>query len=98
MLDCEVKVMNWGYWGSLGVVSDPSYRKRMEASGIGSIEPDEAMEALEVLLSEPFSQAAFIKGRSARLSRADGSRCNIGCIRPEAFIYGKRQAAKSGSE
>lgn len=53
--------MNWGYWGSLGVVSDPSYRKRMEASGIGSIEPDEAMEALEVLLSEPFSQAAFIK-------------------------------------
>ncbi|MGX4256842.1 SDR family NAD(P)-dependent oxidoreductase [Bacillus sp. YH3-2-B2] len=61
LLDCEVKVMNWGYWGSLGVVSDPSYRKRMEASGIGSIEPDEAMEALEVLLSEPFSQAAFIK-------------------------------------
>ncbi|MBL3615167.1 SDR family NAD(P)-dependent oxidoreductase, partial [Bacillus sp. RHFS18] len=61
LLDCEVKVMNWGYWGSLGVVSDPSYRKRMEASGIGSIEPDEAMEALEVLLSEPFSQAVFIK-------------------------------------
>jgi hypothetical protein len=26
----------------------------MEASGIGSIEPDEAMEALEVLLSRSF--------------------------------------------
>lgn len=36
----------WGYWGSVGIVTDAFYRKRMESLGFGSIEPDEAMEAL----------------------------------------------------
>jgi len=31
----EVKVMNWGYWGSVGAVSGAEYRKRMEEAGVG---------------------------------------------------------------
>ena len=55
---CPVKVMNWGYWGSVGIVSGDEYRTRMARLGVGSIEPEAGMEALETLLSGPFRQLA----------------------------------------
>ncbi|NQF13850.1 SDR family NAD(P)-dependent oxidoreductase [Brevibacillus sp. HB1.3] len=58
---CAVKVMNWGYWGSVGIVASKDYQARMEQIGIGSIEPSEGMEALEVLLSGPMNQVALMK-------------------------------------
>ncbi|MEX3613485.1 MAG: SDR family NAD(P)-dependent oxidoreductase, partial [Burkholderia gladioli] len=60
-----VKVMNWGYWGSVGVVADARYQERMSRAGIGSIEAEEAMAALERLLGGPDAQLGLIK-----LSRA----------------------------
>ena len=58
---CAVKVMNWGYWGSVGIVKDSSYRERMAKAGIGSIEPEEGMEALERLLRGSPNQMALVK-------------------------------------
>ena len=60
-LDCPVKVMNWGYWGTVGVVASEAYRARMAQLGIGSIEVEEAMAALEMLLGGPQDQLAFVK-------------------------------------
>ncbi|MBV9225433.1 MAG: SDR family NAD(P)-dependent oxidoreductase, partial [Acidobacteriaceae bacterium] len=60
-LPCPVKVMNWGYWGSVGVVATEAYRKRMTLAGLGSIEPAEGMAALEKLLAGPLDQVALIK-------------------------------------
>ena len=60
-LACAVKVMNWGYWGSVGVVADPAYRARMSAQGLGSIEPPEGMAALDRLLASPLAQLGLIK-------------------------------------
>ncbi|WP_063094831.1 SDR family NAD(P)-dependent oxidoreductase [Bacillus amyloliquefaciens] len=56
-----VKVVNWGFWGSVGVVASEQYRKRMERNGIASIEAPEAMKTLETLLSGPHDQLALIK-------------------------------------
>jgi polyketide synthase PksM len=61
ILHCEVKVMNWGYWGSIGIVMDEFYRLEMAKDGFGSIEPEEAMEALQQLADGPFSQVAFLR-------------------------------------
>ncbi|MFF0825423.1 SDR family NAD(P)-dependent oxidoreductase [Brevibacillus sp. NPDC003359] len=58
---CAVKVMNWGYWGSVGIVASKGYQERMAQIGIGSIEPSEGMEALEALLSGPMNQLALMK-------------------------------------
>ena len=58
---CSVKVMNWGYWGSVGAVTDAAYRDRMARAGQGSIEPEEAMGPLEFLLHGPREQMALIK-------------------------------------
>jgi polyketide synthase PksN len=56
-----VKIMNWGYWGSVGVVADESYNRVMEQMGIGSIEPHEGMASLQVLVGHDARQMAVIK-------------------------------------
>ncbi|ERO59981.1 hypothetical protein P308_15855 [Pseudomonas piscis] len=61
-----VKIINWGYWGSVGIVAKASYRQRMEAAGIGSIEAPQAMALLERLLASPLPQLAFFKVRHAQ--------------------------------
>src|SRR3989440_5151733 len=58
---CVVKVINWGYWGSVGVVASPEYRERMAQVGVGSLEPAEAMETLEELLAGPVDQMVVLK-------------------------------------
>ncbi|GBF33017.1 malonyl CoA-acyl carrier protein transacylase [Desulfocucumis palustris] len=58
---CAVKVINWGYWGSVGIVASKVYQDRLAQIGMGSIEPPEAMEALEVLLTGPADQIVFMK-------------------------------------
>ena len=56
----SVKVINWGYWGSTGVVANAAYRERMLRNGIGSIEPQQAMMALDRLLQSQINQLAFV--------------------------------------
>ncbi|WP_429843908.1 SDR family NAD(P)-dependent oxidoreductase [Brevibacillus sp. FIR094] len=56
-----VKVMNWGYWANVGIVATKDYQERMAQAGLGSIEPSEAMMALENLLAGPMNQVALVK-------------------------------------
>ena len=56
-----VKIMNWGYWGNVGVVADESYNRIMRQMGIGSIEPHEGMASLEVLVGSGMHQLALMK-------------------------------------
>ena len=59
-LHCPVKAVNWGYWGSVGVVAAEPYRARMTQLGIGSVEAPAAMAFLETVLASPLDQAAFL--------------------------------------
>ncbi|PRR99354.1 non-ribosomal peptide synthetase [Bacillus atrophaeus] len=68
---CAVAVMNWSYWGSVGVVSSPDYQQRMAQAGIGSIEAPEAMEALELLLGGPLHQLVLMKMENDAASEAE---------------------------
>jgi acyl carrier protein/short-subunit dehydrogenase len=56
-----VKIMNWGYWGHVGVAADEFHRKAMEQMGMGSIEPEEGMASLQALMSSDAPQVALIK-------------------------------------
>lgn len=56
-----VKIMNWGYWGNVGVVADEAYARVMRKMGIGSIEPREGMSALEALMASAVDQVALLK-------------------------------------
>ena len=65
-----VKVVNWGYWGSIGVVASQAYRERMAQAGIGSVEAPEAMAFLERLLCSPLKQVAFLKSTRPEVAQA----------------------------
>ncbi|HEX6160300.1 MAG TPA: SDR family oxidoreductase, partial [Thermoanaerobaculia bacterium] len=56
-----VKVMNWGYWGTVGVATTADHRERMARIGWGSLEPAEGMAAVERLLSGPLPQLGVIR-------------------------------------
>lgn len=59
---CSVRVVNWGYWGSVGFAAISSgYRNWIAQAGMGSVEPEEGMAALERLLAGPHRQLAFLK-------------------------------------
>ncbi|MBW1597681.1 SDR family NAD(P)-dependent oxidoreductase [Streptomyces sp. JJ38] len=64
-----VHVLNWGYWGEVGVVAKASYRRRMAAMGVHSITPEEGMRALETVLAGGLSQAMPIKAEQRLLDR-----------------------------
>ena len=61
-----VKIMNWGYWGNVGVAADQFHRKTMEQMGMGSIEPEEGMASLQALVNSEMHQAALIKTLKGR--------------------------------
>ncbi|MDC8758414.1 SDR family NAD(P)-dependent oxidoreductase [Janthinobacterium sp. hw3] len=61
VLPCRVRVMNWGWWGGVGVVASSAYRERMAQMGLASIEPDEGMAALATLLGGGAGQLALLK-------------------------------------
>src|ERR1051326_637749 len=56
-----IKIMNWGYWGSVGIAANEFHNKSMAQRGIGSIEPHEGMESLNVLVNSGVPQMALIK-------------------------------------
>ncbi|MED1917317.1 SDR family NAD(P)-dependent oxidoreductase [Bacillus thuringiensis] len=58
---CAVKTINWGYWGSVGTVSNEALREKMARIGMGSVEPDEAMDVVERLLAGKVNQLCFVK-------------------------------------
>lgn len=61
-LECTVKVVNWGYWGSVGKAAEISaFQNWLNQAGMGSIEPEEGMAFLERFLASPFDQAAYVK-------------------------------------
>jgi NADP-dependent 3-hydroxy acid dehydrogenase YdfG len=70
-LRCPVRVLNWGYWGSVGIVAGPDYRRRMAAVGVESIEPNEGIEVVRIALaSQAPEQLIAVKADARFLERA----------------------------
>jgi acyl transferase domain-containing protein/enoyl-CoA hydratase/carnithine racemase/acyl carrier protein/NAD(P)-dependent dehydrogenase (short-subunit alcohol dehydrogenase family) len=61
-LTCPVKVINWGHWDiGTGAVIPDATKTRLRQSGYVSIQPNEAMAALQKFLTAPTSQLALLK-------------------------------------
>ncbi|HEU4768663.1 MAG TPA: SDR family NAD(P)-dependent oxidoreductase, partial [Pyrinomonadaceae bacterium] len=57
----DVKTINWGYWGEVGVVSSAEYNRRLAAQGVGSIRSTEGIEAILRIVAHPVDQVMPIK-------------------------------------
>jgi len=56
---CRVRVINWGYW-SIGGLDSERYRAIMARKGLASIELPGAMRMLDLLLTGPVRQLAYL--------------------------------------
>lgn len=63
------KVINWGFWGSIGIVAADMYRERMKRLEIGSVEPDEGLQIIERMLTSDLQQITVIKASDKALRR-----------------------------
>ncbi|WP_195910490.1 beta-ketoacyl synthase N-terminal-like domain-containing protein [Solemya velum gill symbiont] len=63
------KIINWGFWGSVGVVASEHYRERMKKLQIGSIEVDEGLSVIERFLVTERRQITVVKASDLVLKR-----------------------------
>ncbi|MEJ8302800.1 SDR family NAD(P)-dependent oxidoreductase, partial [Saccharibacillus sacchari] len=63
-----VRTINWGYWGSVGVVASENYQKQLAAKGLFSIQPAEGMDAIERILTSNIRQVIAIKADAKVMS------------------------------
>ena len=56
-----VCIVNWGYWGEVGVVSDDAYKSRLTAKGLLSITSEEGMDAVSRIAAYQIDQMLVIK-------------------------------------
>ncbi len=64
-----VKLINWGRWGIVGAVSGDEYDLRFKSQGIHSILPDEGIDAIMRILSQPCSQVIVFKAESELIKK-----------------------------
>lgn len=55
-----IKVVNWGYWGTVGVVANDYYQQQMHQKGIYSINPAEAFKVLEQFLISSLEECIIL--------------------------------------
>lgn len=81
-----VKVVNWGYWGEVGVVAGADYARLMALIGLGSIDAASAMSVLERTLDSPLEQILFVKTTEPHLLPNLGAIDGLACQLVEASI------------
>jgi len=64
-----VRIVNWGYWGSVGIVATEEYKHRLAELGMHSIQPEEGMKAIRHILSNKFEQILAINAESPLLEK-----------------------------
>jgi len=63
-----VKVINWGYWGTVGIVASEDFNKKLAAGGLYSIQPEQGMESITRVLSHPLNQVMPINANEKFLA------------------------------
>lgn len=80
-----VKIINWGFWGEVGIVASESYRRRLARQGVQPLSRAEGLEAFERILAGTETQIAAIKleGEALKNLNSPGAAAGAG-DRPES--------------
>ncbi|CAM2069327.1 SDR family NAD(P)-dependent oxidoreductase [Sulfidibacter corallicola] len=63
--DIPVHIVDWGFWGEVGIVATPQYRKRLAAAGVLPITTEEAIRTLEAIVAAGLPHAMVIRANEA---------------------------------
>lgn len=59
-VDFPIKVVNWGYWGQVGIVATEYYQQQMRQKGVLSIHPKDAFRMLEQFLMSSLDDCVLL--------------------------------------
>ena len=96
------EVVNWGYWGDVGIVTDDRYRQAMAAQGVGSITPDAGMQSVDEIIAHRAGQTVAIMATGAGLAPllpdpADGSAPGTSATHAiDAFVQAHARMVRMG--
>ncbi len=100
-----VKIINWGYWGTVGVAADVEHNKRMRSQGILSVEPEEGMDAISRILTCSEAQIIPFKAEDHLLKKlgilphiavkSDNDHTNDSFVVDQASLIENRQMSYS---
>ncbi|HEY0791540.1 MAG TPA: SDR family NAD(P)-dependent oxidoreductase, partial [Chthoniobacterales bacterium] len=62
-----VHVINWGFWGSVGIVASERYRTALAERGLGSIEVPQGIEAVERVLAHQLPELTVLRASPSLL-------------------------------
>ncbi|MFT5082341.1 MAG: acyl transferase domain-containing protein/acyl carrier protein [Lentisphaeria bacterium] len=65
----NVKVIDWGFWGSIGVAANERQHAKFLAQGILPIETQEGIEGIERILGQPEPQIVVFKAKESVLQQ-----------------------------
>nr|ALD83702.1 tAT polyketide synthase [Sorangium cellulosum] len=63
-----VKIIHWGYWGTVGVVATEEHRRRMASQGVESLGPEDGVAAVRAVLRGRLGQVAVVRAADEALS------------------------------
>jgi NAD(P)-dependent dehydrogenase (short-subunit alcohol dehydrogenase family) len=61
LYDCPVRIINWGFWGGIGMGAPDHLQKLMTQLGIESVTIDDAVQVIEQALNQPMKQVIYFK-------------------------------------
>ncbi|MEJ8306441.1 SDR family NAD(P)-dependent oxidoreductase [Saccharibacillus sacchari] len=61
------QIVNWGYWGEVGIVSSEEYNRKLAQQGLFSIHSEEGTQAFKNILLSGYEQVMAIKASSQLL-------------------------------
>ncbi len=61
IINTPTYIINWGYWGEVGVATGEAFKDQFELMGIGSISCEAGMKILEAVISNKVPQVTAIK-------------------------------------
>lgn len=67
--DVPAYVVNWGYWGNVGIVAGEKNRRDMAAKGVGSIEAEEGFAWLFYQLEQKIPQMMVMNAAASRFAQ-----------------------------
>lgn len=70
----KVKLINWGYWGSVGIVSNKKYNAILRKQGLYSIEPNEGLDVINEILSDDNKQIIAVKASEKYLENLNSTK------------------------
>jgi thioesterase domain-containing protein/acyl carrier protein/NAD(P)-dependent dehydrogenase (short-subunit alcohol dehydrogenase family) len=69
LLNIPVRVINWGYWGEVGVAANATVQRLAATQGIGAIDAEEGLAVLERILAGEARQVAVLKATPSVLGQ-----------------------------